>query len=83
MNLQIHHVISDITGTTGLAILDAILNGERDTEKLARLRDPRIRASQETIAISATPSGLWARASRDIRLTRCGDGQSSFTFLFY
>lgn len=29
MNLQLHHVISDFTGTTGLAILDAILKGER------------------------------------------------------
>ena len=30
MNLQIHHVINDITGVTGLAIVDAILAGERD-----------------------------------------------------
>lgn len=52
MNLQIHHVISDITGLTGLAIIDAILKGERDTEKLALLRDPRIRASHETIVKS-------------------------------
>jgi len=52
MNLQIHHVISDITGLTGLAIIDAILNGERDPEKLALLRDPRIRASHETIVKS-------------------------------
>jgi transposase len=52
MNLQIHHVIADITGTTGLAIIDAILSGERDPQKLAELRDPRIRASFETIAKS-------------------------------
>ena len=52
MNLQIHHVISDITGVTGLAIVDAILKGERDTEKLALLRDPRIRATHETIVKS-------------------------------
>jgi transposase len=51
-NLPLHHAISDITGTTGLAIIDAILSGERDTGKLARLRDPRIRASQEIIAKS-------------------------------
>ena len=49
MNLQIHHVISDIAGTTGLAILDAILAGERDPKKLADLRDWRIRAPEETI----------------------------------
>jgi len=49
MNLQLHHVISDITGTTGLAIIDSILAGERDAVKLAGLRDPRIRATEETI----------------------------------
>jgi transposase len=52
MNLQLHHVISDITGTTGLAILDAILKGNRDVDALAELRDPRIRASHEIIAKS-------------------------------
>ena len=52
MNLQIHHVISDLDGTTGLAIMDAILAGERDPLKLAQLRHPRIRASEETIVKS-------------------------------
>jgi transposase len=50
MNIQLHHVISDITGATGLAIINAILQGERNTEKLAALRDGRIAASRETIA---------------------------------
>jgi len=50
MNLQLHHVISDISGTTGLSIIDAILDGERNPETLAALRDPRIVASRETIA---------------------------------
>lgn len=50
MNLQIHHVISDITGVTGLAILDALLAGERDPHGLAQPRDRRIKASRETIA---------------------------------
>ena len=40
MNVQFHHVINDITGLTGLAILDAILAGERDPAVLAKLRDP-------------------------------------------
>lgn len=52
MNLQIHHVISDITGMTGLAIIEAVLEGERDPHVLAKLRDWRIRASEETIAKS-------------------------------
>ena len=50
MNIQLHHVISDITGTTGLAIVEAILAGDRDPNTLAALRDPRIAASKETIA---------------------------------
>jgi hypothetical protein len=49
MNLQLHHVISDITGKTGLDILDAILAGERDPQALAKLRDRRIKASEATI----------------------------------
>jgi transposase len=52
MNLQLHHIISDITGQTGLAILDAILAGERDPEVLAQLRHPGIKASKETIVRS-------------------------------
>ncbi len=52
MNLQLHHVISDLSGTTGMAILDAILAGERDPHRLARLRDPRIQATPATIVKS-------------------------------
>jgi transposase len=50
MNLHLHHVISDLSGVTGLAILDAILKGERDPHKLAALRDRRIKAAEATIA---------------------------------
>jgi hypothetical protein len=49
MNLQIHHVISDITGVTGHAIVDAIVGGQTDPETLARLRDHRIKAAMETV----------------------------------
>jgi transposase len=57
MNLQIHHVISDITGTTGLAIVDAILAGQRDAAELAKLRDPHIKVQAETIRKSLV--GNW------------------------
>jgi transposase len=57
MNVQFQHVISDITGLTGLAILDAIVAGERDPAVLAKLRDPRIKASEETIRKSL--EGTW------------------------
>jgi transposase len=49
MNLQIHHVISDLTGATGLAIIEAIVAGERNAETLAQYRDWRIKASVQTI----------------------------------
>ena len=49
MNLQIHNVISDIVGVTGLSIINAIVAGERDREKLANLTDPRIKADRKTI----------------------------------
>jgi transposase len=52
MNLQLHHVISDITGLTGLAIIEAILAGERNPRTLAALRDRRIKASEDTVAKS-------------------------------
>ena len=52
MNLQLHHVIADITGFTGLAIIKAILAGEREPHALAALRDGRIKASADTIAKS-------------------------------
>ncbi len=41
MNLHLHNAISDITGVTGMRILKAILDGERDPRKLSLMRDPR------------------------------------------
>lgn len=57
MNLQLANVISDISGTTGQAILTAILAGERDPQVLARLRDPRIHATEAEVAMSL--EGNW------------------------
>ena len=57
MNVQIANVISDISGLTGLAILDAILAGERNRYQLAELAHPRIQASKEEIAKSL--EGNW------------------------
>jgi transposase len=50
MNLQLHHVVSDITGKTGMRIIRAILDGTRDPQVLASYRDGRCKASVETIA---------------------------------
>lgn len=49
MNVQLANVISDISGETGLRIIDAILAGERDPEQLARLKDGRIKASLKVL----------------------------------
>jgi transposase len=57
MNLQLHHVISDLSGVTGMRILRAISQGERDRNKLASLRDYRIQANEEQIAKSL--EGNW------------------------
>jgi len=56
MNLQLHHVVADITGTTGLRIIRAILAGERDPEALACLRHYSCHSSAETIAKALTGS---------------------------
>ena len=50
MNVQLHQVLSDVTGVSGLRIIEAILNGERDPGRLASLAHRRVRASTLTIA---------------------------------
>ena len=54
MNLQLHKVISDITGVTGINILTAIINGERNPHTLAKLAHRRIKSSSEQIAKALT-----------------------------
>ena len=49
MNLQLHHVVSDITGVTGMTIIRAIVAGERDPNVLASHRDRRCHASVEMV----------------------------------
>lgn len=50
MNLQLHHVVSDITGVTGMTIIRTIVAGERDPSVLATHRERGCRASVETIS---------------------------------
>ena len=57
MNVKLQHVISDITGRTGTEIIEAIVGGERNPRTLARLRDPRTKADEKTIARSL--QGHW------------------------
>ena len=57
MNIQLANVLSDISGTSGQAIIQAILEGERDPHALAALRDWRVKASAEEVAQSL--EGNW------------------------
>jgi transposase len=57
MNVRVHRAVSDISGTTGMAIVRAIAGGERDARQLAKLRDPHCRKSEEEIAAQLT--GHW------------------------
>src|SRR6516164_8922216 len=50
MNVKLPEVVSDITGVTGLAIIKAILAGERDPRKLAKLRHERCKKTEAQIA---------------------------------
>jgi len=50
MNVQLHKAVSDVTGVTGMRILRAIVAGERDVQTLARLRDRRVKATEEEVA---------------------------------
>ena len=57
MNIRLANAISDVSGVTGLAIIRAMLKGERDPRELAKLRHPCIQASQEEVVRSL--EGNW------------------------
>ena len=50
MNLKLTQVVSEITGVTGMAILKAIIAGERDPQRLAKLRNPHCHHDEDDIA---------------------------------
>jgi transposase len=57
MNVRIHRAVSDLQGATGMAILRAIVAGERNPAELAKLRGPGCRKSEPEIAEQLT--GHW------------------------
>lgn len=57
MNLELQHVVCDVTSKTALDIMQAIISGERQARELAKLRNYRVRASEATIA--KTLQGQW------------------------
>ena len=84
MNVQLHQVLSDVTGVSGLRIIEAILNGERDPGRLASLAHRRVRAS--TLTIAKAMRGDWGRSLRKFRAcervqTHPIRGRAAFIFL--
>lgn len=59
MNLKIHTVIRDLTGKTGMSIVEAIINGERKAANFLPLVDKRIKADAETICKSLEGNWRW------------------------
>jgi transposase len=57
MNVQLHHVVSDITGVTSVRIIRAVVTGERAPDILAEMRDVRCHSSAEKICVAL--SGNW------------------------
>jgi hypothetical protein len=54
MNVQLTQAVSDITGVTGLAIIRAIIAGQRDPQQLAALRQPGVKKTEAEIAKALT-----------------------------
>ena len=75
MNVQVHRAVTDLTGATGLAIVRAIVAGERDPLKLAGLRDPRCKKS--VVQIAGYLQGTW----KSEHLFNLGQALSLFDFL--
>ena len=70
MNIKLQHVLSNITGTTGMKIIEAIVAGERDPHRLARFRHPTMKATENEIAQSLR--GHW-REEHIFELTQALD----------
>jgi transposase len=75
MNIRVHHAVSDIDGKTGTAIVKAIVEGERNPLKLAKLRDRRCKQSEKEIADHLT--GTW----REEHLFNLGQAFKTMRFL--
>jgi len=58
MNIKFHDVISDVTGVSGMRVMRAILDGERDPQKLLAMCDPQIRKKKAKRVVESL-HGTW------------------------
>ncbi len=82
MNVQVHRAVSDLTGTTGLAIVRAIVAGERNPARLAVNRDRRCRKSVEEIAQYLTGNWREEHLFNLASALNSGVGLTNFTTTF-
>ena len=61
MNIKLHEAISEITGKSGIMIIEAILSGERNAERLASLANNRIKKSKAELAKAL--EGFWQESN--------------------
>jgi transposase len=59
MNIKFHDVIRDLTGVSGMKVVKAILEGERQPERLLELCDPQIQKKKKEQVIESL-QGVWA-----------------------
>lgn len=71
MTLRLHHVVSDITGATGMRIIRAIVSGEYDPEILSTFRDTRCHSSLDTIKAALVGNNCHARAASQVAQQLC------------
>ena len=64
MNVELHHVISDITGKTGTEIIEAIMDGQRYPRQLARPTDQGGRGNHRQVAAGAPAGGAHLRTGQ-------------------
>lgn len=76
MNLQLKTVLRDLTGKSGIAIIEAILANQRDPAQLAALADPRVKATQEELTEALR--GMW-RVEQLFQLRQCYEMYKTFT----
>ena len=57
MNVRVHRAVSDLDGQTGMAIVEAIVKGERDAVKLAELRHPNCKRARKSLPSNAAVIG--------------------------
>ena len=69
MNVKLHDVISSLVGLSGIRVIEAILGGERDPDRLLKLCDVRIQ-NKKAEQVKESLQGTWGRRNISLRCVR-------------